>query len=85
MRRILLLVIMMVAMSTITVGLASAQFEGDKGEARVLPPEACEARNPAGYSGAKADVIYDPKKEPTPIPAGPLPCILITPEFNPAK
>ena len=52
-------VFLMVAMSALAVGLASAQLEGDEGEARVLPPETCEARNPAGFSGAAADVIYD--------------------------
>ena len=46
-------------MLAIAVGLASAQLEGDEGEARVLPPGTCEARNPAGFSGAAADVIYD--------------------------
>jgi hypothetical protein len=80
MRRILLVVILAVVLSAMTVSLASAQqFEGEKGAARVLPPEACE------NSGATADVIYG-EQEAAPFPTGgPHTCLLVTPEFLPAR
>jgi hypothetical protein len=80
MRRILLVVVLTVILSAITVSLASAQqFEGDKGEARLLPPEVCE------NSGATAtDVIFGELETP-PFPGAPRQCLLVTPEFIRAK
>ncbi len=72
-------------MPALAVGLASAQLEGDEGGARVLPPETCEARNPVGFSGAAADVIYDTQKVNPLSFAGMKPCIQVTPEFTPVK